>query len=137
METCSLLSDIFCQINWLWFIISVIIAYAVGALWYSVLFSKTWMRIFKIEMPEKPQTSNMVVTMLMQLVVTILYGLLFFILVSISVWIGVLTLLVFCGWQKGGLKFQFVRWNEFSMAAIISAGHTFITGLIFILFALI
>lgn len=137
METCSSFCSLFSQINWLWYAIAVVVVYAAGALWHSILFGKAWIRVFKVEMPEKGQPTGAVFTMSMQLLVTALLGLLFFVLVPISVWLAVFVLITFCGWQKGTLKFRYVKWNEYFTAAIIEAGYTFIAGLIFILFALI
>ncbi len=79
----------------------------------------------------------MIITMSAQLIVTALLGLIFFTLTGISAWLAVLVLVAFCGWQKGSLKFRYVKWNEYFTAALIEAGFTFVAGLIFILFALI
>ncbi len=136
METCCPFCGLFSQINWLWYVIAVVVAFVVGALWYSSLFAKAWVRVFKVEMPEKMQSGNMIFTMLMQLLVTALLGLVFFMMTGISVWLAVLVLIAFCGWQKANLKFRYVKWNEYFMAALIEAGYTFVAGLIFILFAL-
>ncbi len=137
METCSSFCGLFSHVNWLWYIISVIVAFAVGALWYSVLFSKAWMRVFKVEIPEKIQSSNTCITMLTQLMATALSGLTFFVLTTISLWLAILVLVAFCGWQKGNLKFRYTKWDEYFTAALIEAGYTFVAGVIFILFALI
>lgn len=137
METCTTFCNLFSQINWLWYAVSVIVAYAAGALWFSFLFAKTWMRVFKVEMPEKGASTGAVPTMLIQLVVTALFGIIFFVMVPVSLWLAVLVLFAFCGWQKGGLKFRYVKWNEYFSAALVEAGYTFVAGAIFILFALI
>ncbi len=138
MESCSTLCSAFAQFSWGWLAVATVVVFAIGALWYSLLFAKAWVRVFKIEMPqngEKPK--GMVATMLMQLLATILFGLTIFVATAMSVGLAVLVVLAFCGWQKGALKFRYAKWSEFSTAAIIEVGHTAISGLVFILFALI
>ncbi len=137
METCDMFCSTTSSIHWIWFVVATLVAYGAGAIWYSFLFSKTWMRVFKVEMPEKPNTSNTVITMLMQLLVTALLGLVFFVLTKISPWLSWFVLIAFCGWQKGILKFQFADWKIYFQAAIVEVGYTFLVGVIFILFALI
>ena len=134
MSCCLLFSNI----NWCWFAAAVIVTFAIGALWYSVLFAKTWIRVFKVEMPKKVSTGSMIRTFALQFVVNIAFGLWFFILVQhCTVWFAVITLIVFCGWQKAMLNFQFPKFKDFMMAATIQAGYTFVAGIVFILFALI
>ncbi len=125
------------QINWLMYMIAVVAVYAVGAVWYSFLFSKAWMKVFKIDMPEKPSAGNMVATMFFQLLATALFGLVFFVLVKISVWIAVLALFGFIVWQKASLKFRFYNLKEFVKAAGIEVGYMTIAGIVFILFGLL
>ncbi len=137
METCNVFCETFCGINWLWYGVAVIVAFAAGAVWHTFLFAKTWMRVFKVDIPEKPDTANMVITMLMQVLCTALLGLVFFVLTALSLWVALLALVGFCGWQKGTLKFRYAHWKSFMEAACVEAGYTFVAGMIFILFALI
>ncbi len=137
METCDLLCGAFCGINWMWYAIAVVVAFMAGAIWHTFLFAKTWIRVFKVDIPEKTNTADVVVTMLMQVVATALFGLVFFVLTILSPWIAALTLIGFCGWQKGTLKFRYTNWKTFIEAAWVEAGYTFVTGIVFILFALI
>ena len=137
METCRNFLNIFSEINWLWFAISVIVAYAAGAVWFTFIFKNAWIRVFKIEMPEKVKPVGAILTMTIQLFVTALFGLMFFVLVPISKMISVFVLVSFCGWQKGTLKFRYSNWKEFFTAAIVEVGYTFIVGVIFFLFALL
>ncbi len=123
------------MINWTWFIVAVVAVYALGAVWFSLIFPKMWAKIFKVEIPSKPGKGNMILTMLMQLVATGLYGLLLFVLAGMSVWVAVAAVVVFCAWQKATLKFRHFSWGEFSWAALIEAGYTFLSGVVFILFA--
>ncbi len=135
METCDLLCEAFCGINWMWYTIAVVVAFGAGAIWHTFLFAKTWARVFKVDMTEKPDTANIVITMLMQVLATALFGLVFFVLTILSPWLAVLVLVGFCGWQKGTLKFRYADWKTFVEAACVEAGYTFVTGIIFILFA--
>lgn len=139
METsCGLLCMLWTGIDWLWYAVAVVTAFAVGGLWYSALFSKMWIRVFKVDMPGKVTVWMMLRSMLIQFLATAILGLLFFMLTGLSVWLSVIALVVFCGWQKAGLGFQFpASWKNFVQAALIQAGYTFIAGLIFILFALV
>ncbi len=137
METCRNFLNLFSEINWLWYFVSVIVAYGAGAIWFSFLFQKAWIRVFKIDMPEKNEPTGAVLTMSIQLLVTALLGLMFFVLVPVSKSIAVFALIAFCGWQKGTLKFRYTKWREFFTAAIVEVGYTFLVGVIFILFALL
>ncbi|MDR1698694.1 MAG: hypothetical protein LBR75_02565 [Prevotellaceae bacterium] len=130
--------EIFSGINWCWYAVAIVVVFAVGGLWFSVFFKKTWVRVFKVEMPEKRSTANMVRTMGMQFLINAVFGLWFFILTQYGgFWFAVITLCVFCAWQKGLLNFHYPKFKDYAMAAIIEAGFTFITGMVFILFALI
>jgi hypothetical protein len=125
------------NIQWMWFAIAVVVTFIVGAIWYSFLFPKTWMRVFKVEMPEEVTKLSMVRTMLLQLIVSIFFGAVFFLLVQISFCISVFVLIGFCGWEKGELNFQFPKWKDYVLAACIRVGYTFVAGMIFIIFGLI
>lgn len=130
---CCLLFD---SINWLWYAISVVIVFALGAIWFSLLFQKTWIKVFKVDMSGN-KSDGAVVTLLMQLIATALFGLVFFVLVKFSFWVALLALIGFCGWQKGTLKFRYMRWKEYFQAAFVEAGYTFLAGIVFILMGLI
>jgi hypothetical protein len=136
-NTCNLLCPVIFNINWIWFAVAVIVTFGVGAVWHSLLFAKAWIRVFKVEMPEKVTTSSFIRTMSVQFIGNILYGFVFFILTGISVWLAIIALIGFCGWEKGFLNFQFAKIKDFMMASLIRVGYTFVAGLIFILFALI
>ncbi|MCL2328125.1 MAG: DUF1761 domain-containing protein [Bacteroidetes bacterium] len=136
MDLCSIVSHYAAEINWWWFAAATIVSFAIGGVWYSLLFSKAWIRVFKVEM-EGVTTASVVRTMLFQLLTTMFLGAVFFVLTNISVWIAILTLVGICGWEKGKLNFQFSRRKDFLMAVVIEVGHTFVVGMVFILFALL
>jgi len=125
------------NINWMWFAVAVVSVFALGAIWYSLLFTKMWISVFKIDMPEKPTTGLLLRTFVMQLIVCLLFGLALFVIAKISVCIALLALVAFAGWEKGELNFQFSDFKKYWRAAIIRAGYTFLAGIIFILFAMI
>ena len=136
MDNCNLFCQILSGINWWWFAAAVVVTFGVGAIWYSLLFAKTWVKVFKVEMG-KVTTGSFLRTMSLQLAANLLFGLVFFILTHLSVWIALLSLVGFCGWEKGSLNFEFSKMKDFIMAVTIRVGYTFIAGIIFILFALI
>ncbi len=138
MDTCGSacsFCSLFAGISWFWYIVAVIVVYGLGAIWHSFLFAKTWMRVFKVEMPDTVNKSAAVFTMVMQLVATALFGLALFVLVKLSLAAAILALVAFCGWQKGTLKFRYTKWKEYFQAALVEAGYTFLAGAVFILFA--
>ncbi len=138
METCSPICGAFANISWGWYVLSVFVVFAVGAVWHSKLFNKAWVRVFKVEMIENPKPSMFIGTFLLQFCASAVYGLVFFVLVQWSAWAALLALVGFAAWEKGNLKFQFsTSWSDFKMAAIIRAGYLFLAGGIYILFAMI
>lgn len=137
MSDCSMCCMWCSGINWLWYAVSVIVVFGVGAIWYSMLFVKQWIRVYKIEMPAEGEKVNPLPSMLMQLIATALLGLAFFVLTPISVWLSVLVLIGFAAWQKAGLKFHFRGWRDFIIAASIDVGYLCVAAIIFILFALL
>ncbi|MDR0795303.1 MAG: hypothetical protein LBE79_04510 [Tannerella sp.] len=137
MNTCNTLCQAIATINWWWFAAATVVSFAVGAVWFSWLFAKAWVRVFKVELGEEVSTGLMLRTMSLQLAATLLLGLVFFVLTKLSVWLALLVLVVFCGWEKGKLNFEFPRMRDFIMAVVIQVGYTFVAGLVFILFALI
>ena len=135
MDGCLVCKSI-AAINWWWFAAATIVSFAVGAVWYSWFFAKAWIRVFKVEMGEVT-TGSVIRTMLLQFAATLLYGLVFFVLTKLSVGVAILSLVGFCGWEKGNLNFEFSRMKDFLMAVAIRVGYTFVAGIVFILFALI
>ena len=123
-------------INWLWLGAATIVAFGIGAVWFSAFFAKAWVRVFKVEMGEV-NAASFVRTMGLQFVATFFLGLVLFVLTNISVWVALMTLIGIVGWEKAMLNFQFSTFKDFIMAVVIRAGYTFVAGIVFILFALI
>ena len=136
MSSCDILFQYIAEINWLWYAVASVVSFAIGGIWYSLLFAKAWLRVFRIKMGTVTAVT-FIRTMSLQLAATLLYGLVFFILTKISVCLAVLTLVGFCGWEKGNLNFDFSNMKDFFMAVVIRVGYTFVAGIVFILFALI
>jgi len=139
MSSCSF-CNFFIQhiapVNWWWLGAATIVSFGIGGVWYSALFAKTWIRVFKVEMGEVTNVS-IVRTMGLQLVANLFLGLVFFVLANISVWLAIMVLIGIIGWEKAMLNFQFSDFKDFIMAVVIRSGYTFIAGIVYILFALI
>jgi hypothetical protein len=123
-------------IDWWWFAAATVVSFIVGAVWYSLLFAKTWVKVFKVDMGVVT-IGRFLRTMLLQFAANAAFGFVLFVLTDISVWIALLSLAGFCVWEKGNLNFEFGRMKDFILAVTIRVGYTFIAGVIFILFALI
>jgi hypothetical protein len=136
MGSCCLFCQSIAGINWWWYAAAIIVSFGIGGVWYSALFKEAWIRVFKVEMGEVT-TGSFLRTMSIQFAANMLLGLVFFVLTNLSVWIALLTLVGFCGWEKGNLNFEFCRMKDFMMAVVIRVGYTFIAGIVFILFALL
>ena len=133
---CGFFMQHIAPINWLWLVAATAVSFGIGAVWYSVLFAKAWVKIFKVEMGEV-NTASFVRTMGLQFVATFFLGLVFFVLTNISVWVALMTLIGIIGWEKAMLNFQFSNLKDCFMAIVIRAGYTFVAGIVFILFALL
>lgn len=125
------------NIHWLWYFIAVILVYALGAFWYSKLFSKKWMETFKVEMGSgKPPMGGFIITMGGQLLACLILGLVIFFLSQFCACTAFMVLLAFCLWQMASLNFQFsTNRKAYWWAVLIEVGYLFLSGLIFILFA--
>jgi hypothetical protein len=134
---CYSFLQIAADINWFWFIIAVVVAFAVGGVWHSALFAKQWARVFKMVCPEKITTALMVRTFLLQFVASVVFGLALFAVARMSAGIAFAVLAGFCAWQIGNLNFKIAGTKDFFTAILIDAGYTFVAGAIFILFATI
>ncbi len=135
METTFSFCTVFTHINWLTFIAAVLMAYIVGAIWYSLLFRDMWIAANQIDINVKPSKSNMVSTMLLQLLATALIGLMYFVLTPISLWLALFVTLAFGGWMKATTKFRISDTKTFIKAVIVDVTYFCIVALIFILFA--
>lgn len=134
----------FLQINWLWYAASVIVVYAVGAIWYGKLFTNSWLKSVRykclcgaeLDKGEKCTCqSRSMWPMLYQFAATILIGLMYFVLTALSIWLALLVAVAISGWMKATLKFQIPEWKRFVTLASIDVGYFFLSSLIFMGFA--
>lgn len=144
METIFRTDVALLQISWLWYIISVFVAFGAGAIWYTILFGKSWVKVVKYEClcgadiskGEKCTCKNRFPwEMIFQLIGTALIGLMYFILTPISVWLSVIVCIAFAGWTKSMLKFQIAEWKRYITLASIDVGYFIVVSAIFVLFS--
>lgn len=134
-------------ISLLWYFVAVAISFLIGALWYGLLFPKTWIKAIRYECEcgadvingEKCSCSKKSVlpTMIFQLISTALVVLVFFILTPIHLWLSILVVIAIASWMKSNLKFQISDWKRFVTLALIDVGYFTIVSIIGILFSLI
>lgn len=135
MGTCDYLCGLFAQINWWAFAGSVLVAFVVGALWYSVLFVKAWKEVNKIGDNLEISKGNVAATMLFQLISTALTGLAFFVLTKASPALAILVTIAVFIWMSSTLKFKFADWKTFFKAVVVEACYFAAVAVVFILFA--
>ncbi len=148
METICSSSCPFETISWLWFSLAVVISFAFGAIWYGVLFTKSWAKAVKYECECganlakgekctcKPNFS-IYFTFFIQIISTALVVLMYFILTPISIWLSILVIVAISAWMKSTLKFQISNWKRFVTLAAIDVGYFFIVSCIAVVFSLI
>ncbi len=125
----------FAHINWLWYVVAVVVAFAAGALWYSKLFRKTWMEVNQIDPQQQVSKANMISTLLLQFLSTAVLGLMFFILVQQSLCLAIIVTIGIAAWLKSTLKFRMADIKRFWKAAWIDVGYFCVVAVIFMLFA--
>lgn len=144
METFFVAEGTFSEISWLWYVIAVITAFGTGAIWYTLLFGKQWVKAVNYEClcganiskGDKCTCNNRFPwEMIFQLIGTALIGLMYFILTPISVWLSVIVCIAFAGWTKSMLKFQIASWNRYITLASIDVGYFIVVSAIFVLFS--
>jgi hypothetical protein len=126
----------FYSINWWWYSVAVIVAYGVGVLWYSVLFPKMWVRVFRLQMGAVT-TGGFVRTMGIQLVSTMVFGLVIFIFALLDKGLALLVLFGFAAWLVGALNFKFSQPKDLLQAILIEVGYMLVAGNVFVLFGLL
>lgn len=135
MTSCDLLRSALVDAHWGWFAAAALIDIACGSLWYSVLFPKTWARVFKVD-TEGVASAVMMRAFGSMIAATLVFGFALWAVAGLSAWAALGVLVGFCAWEIGNLGFDFGRAEEFLMASLIRAGYTLLSGLIFIVFAL-
>jgi hypothetical protein len=93
-----LLKEFFSHANWLAIGVAAVAYFALGALWFSVLFGKPWMAGHKIQMPTDPAEKEkmtkgmpmlMITTFLMNIVMAIVIGMFVMALGAINCMAGI------------------------------------------------
>lgn len=129
------MSVVFAQINWVWLAFSIVAAFAVGAIWYSLIFFNTWRSVFKVDMPDQNKPGGWVRSFIIQLVTGSMFGLVCFVAAALSVNFAILTVLTIAGWQMCTITFKYGDWKRFLQAVMIESGYTLVSGAIYIIFA--
>jgi hypothetical protein len=141
MDSCQAFLGLFSVISWLWYAISVLVAFAVGALWYTVLFGKQWLKAVnyecvcgaKLSMGEKCTCApRFPWEMVFQFISTAIVGLMYFVLTPISIWMAIFVSVAFSAWTKSMYKFEIASWKRFKTLAAINVGYFMVVSAIFI-----
>lgn len=144
MESYAELCRLFSHVSWLWYAIAVIVVYAVGALWYTVLFGKYWLKALNyiclcganLSIDEKCTCKpRFPYEMVFQFISTAILGLLYFLVAPFSIWVSVAIVVAFSAWTKSMMKFQIADWRRFKTLAAIDVGYFVIASIVFILFS--
>lgn len=144
METTICPNEFLLDFSWLWFIVSVLISYGVGAMWYTFLFGKKWIKALKYECKcgarlDKGETcrceKHSPWVMILQFFTTALVGFMYFILTPISLPLAILVCIAFAGWTKSMLNFQIAEWKRYVTLVMIDVGYFVVVSAVFILFA--
>jgi hypothetical protein len=134
----------FFQISWLWYAIAVVVAFGLGAFWYTILFGKKWLKAVNYECncgsnlskgEECKCPSRFPWEMVFQFVSTAIVGLMYFMLTPMSLIMAIFVCIAFSAWTKSMLKFQIANWKRFISLALIDVGYFVIVSIIFIVFA--
>jgi len=146
-----------CQFPWLWWALSVIVAYLVGWLWYSVFFKTEWAKLESGPCtcgadctcgchegkectcgPDCKCTcchGHSMMPMVVQFAATALVGFVLFWATHVSIWLALGIAIAFSGWAKASIFFR-AGWSKRARSLIwIDVSYLFIVCLIFILVA--
>ena len=127
--------DLFTSINWVGFIVSVVVVSAIGAIWHSsVLFGEIWKKANKADSKGNSNVHAAIV-LILQLITTALIGLMYFVATQISMWLSLLLLVAIAGWEVSDLSFRIRDYKSFLKAVSVGVGYFCVTSLIFIFFA--
>jgi len=143
---------------WLWWALTVVVAYLVGWLWYSVIFKKEWIALERRGCNCGPDctcgcqegkectcddnckcchgsTFGTMMPMFIQLAATAVLGFMFFITTGICVWLSLGLAVAFAAWNKAGIFFR-AGWNKRGRNLVwIDVSYLFIVLLLFIIVA--
>jgi len=146
METSCINECPFEAISWLWYVIAVIVSFFIGALWYGVLFPKTWMKAVRYECACKADVANgerctckrsaNIVIFLIQIISTALLVFMYFILTSIDIRLSIVAIIAVSSWMMSTLKFQIADWNRYFRLVAIDISYFVIVSIVATVFSL-
>lgn len=142
------INELFHSVNWLWYSVAVLIVFFLGAVWFVVLFSRSWAwaaRITPVGNGKEVIEDDVAYragfksfrTMLAQFCSTLLLGLVYFMVTPLSLWLSLLIAIASSAWMKTIMHFEVRNWKRYVTLAAVDVGYFFISSLIFIFFALI
>ncbi len=135
MSISTALSMVLQEINWILFAFSVLAAFLVGALWYSLVFFKVWNRVFRLESNAMNHPMSMVRSFVIQCITGTMFGFVIFVLSGFAAWLGWLGVLTIAGWQMCALTFKYSSWKNFLLAVMVESGYTIVAGAIYMIMA--
>ena len=136
------------EISWLWYAVSVFIAFILGWVWYN-FFAERWAKavnygvcacgadLGKGEKCTCKPNAKAFFPMLVQLLATCLIGFMYFVLVRVCTGLTILVAVAIIGWMKGSILFSTPTKRRRIDRILIDVGYFTIISVIFILFALI
>ena len=135
-------------ISWLWYAVSVVIAFVSGWFWYN-FFSIRWAKAVNYGLCPcgadfingekctcKPDALAFL-PMIVQFLATCLIGYMYFVLVKICIGLAILVAVAIMGWMKGNIFFSTSTKQRRIDRILIDVGYFAIVSVIYILFALI
>jgi hypothetical protein len=131
----NIISQVISQINWVWYAFALVAAFAVGALWYSLVWFKKWKEVFKVDMPDQDTPAGWIRSFLIQFVTGGMLGLLCFVLAALSLKFAIFAVLTIAGWQACTNTFKFGSWRRFLLSVAIESGYTVAASAVYILFS--
>lgn len=131
-----LISEILSKINWTFYLLSIIVAFGVGAVWYSLIFFKMWKRVFKVDASAQ-NAGPLVRSLIIQFISGIFLGLSYFILMGLSTGLTLTVMAGFCTLQICNLSFKYGSIKDFMRSVLIEVGYTIVGGSVYIVLSLV
>lgn len=135
-------------ISWLWYTISVVLAFLSGWVWYN-FFTERWVKavnyglcacgadLGKGEKCTCKPDAKAFLPMLVQLLAICFIGYMYFVLVKICICMAIFVAVAVTGWMKANILFSTPTKQRRIDRILIDAGYFIMVSVIFILFALI
>jgi hypothetical protein len=135
-------------ISWLWYAVSVVLAFVSGWAWYN-FFTERWVKavnyglcacgadLSKGEKCTCKPDAKAFLPMIAQLLATCFIGYMYFVLVQICVGVAIIAAVAIIGWMKANILFSTPGKQRRIDRILIDVGYFTVVSVIFILFALI